>query len=207
MIREAVSWIAKGDVQLKECTCRNEGKSAEGRLMEPSGPLGNGWFGLALRIAAGDSGAALLEFAIVVPILLMVLIGIVWLGRAYNVYSTITRAAREGARYAALPSSVAAGNSFADTPSSSCSSGTNAYTNYVVPVLTSENLNPSSVQGYCQKTDWLENTYPKQCGVIVSFRYPVELRIPFTRLNATTINIPVQAQMRLENQPTGATCP
>lgn len=197
----------KGDARLKDCNFSAKGRNEKARFIEWSGIPRDGWLGRALRMAAGDSGAELLEFAIVVPILLMVLIGIVWLGRAYNVYSTVTRAAREGAGYAALPSSVASGNSFADIPSSSCSSNTNAYTDYVVPVLTSENLNPSSVQGYCQKTDWLENTYPKQCGVIVSFTYPVQLRIPFTSLNATTINIPVQAQMRLENQPTGTSCP
>lgn len=202
----------KGDAQLKECTCRNDGKDSEGRLMEWGGPLGNGWFGRAVRIAASDSGAELLEFAIVVPILLMLLIGIVWLGRAYNVYSTITRAAREGARYAALPSSVALGNAFADIPTAGCSTNTNTYTNYVVPALKSDNLDPKNVKSYCQKAAWLGATYPQQCGVVISFSYQVQLAIPFTALNATTIDIPTQAQMRFENQPLlnqsqGGTCP
>jgi Flp pilus assembly protein TadG len=51
-----------------------------------------------------ESGAELVEAAFVIPILLMLLLGIVWIGRAYNVYETITRAAREGDRYAVLPS-------------------------------------------------------------------------------------------------------
>ena len=192
---------------MKVCTLSIEGKGAIRGLWERLGFPRNAWLGRTLRMATGDSGAELLEFAVVVPILLMLLLGIVWIGRAYNVYATITRAAREGARYAALPNSVAAGNTPADALSNSCSSSTSTYTNYVLPVLESGNLDPNSVQGYCQKTDWLENTFPKQCGVSVSFKYPLELRVPFTSVDATTIDIPAQAQMRLENQPTGGTCP
>ncbi len=192
---------------MKVCTLRAEGKGVIRGLKERPGFRRKAWAGRGLRIATGDSGAELLEFALVVPILLMLLLGIVWIGRAYNIYATITRAAREGARYAALPSSVSSGNTFADLPGSSCSSGTNAFINYVAPALTAGNLDPKAVLKYCQKSDWLEDTFPKQCGVSVSFSYPVELRIPFTSLDATTIDIPTQAQMRLENQPTGVTCP
>lgn len=161
-------------------------------------------------IAVAELGAEMFEFAIVAPILLMLLIGIFWVGRAFNVYETITRAAREGARYAVLPSSAAAGNAEADTPSSSCATNTNAYNNYIVPALKADNLDPNNVKNYCQKSDWLENTQPKQCGISISFQYQVQMTIPFTSINATTINIPANAQMRLENQPTtttGATCP
>ncbi|HEX5411700.1 MAG TPA: TadE family protein [Terriglobia bacterium] len=158
-------------------------------------------------MVAGELGAELLEFALVVPLLLSVLVGIFWVGRAYNVYQTVTRAAREGARYAVLPSSFAAGNAYADALTASCESNTNAFNNYVAPALRASNLDPAKVQNYCQQTAWLENTYPQQCGVIIRFTYPVQMRIPFTTLNATTFNIPTQAQMRLENQPTGDTCP
>jgi Flp pilus assembly protein TadG len=170
----------------------------EGRL--------NRWGKRLSGIAAAESGAEVLEFAFVVPMLLTLLIGIVWIGRAYNIYENVTRAAREGARYAVLPSSVANGNAYADALSDSCTANTVAFTNYVTPVLASDNLNPSLVTGYCQKMVCLENTYPQQWGVAVSFNYPVDLTIPFTPLNATTINIPAHAQMRLENQPTGGTC-
>jgi Flp pilus assembly protein TadG len=180
--------------------------------MERSGFPHHGWLGRALRIAAGDSGAELLEFAIVVPILLMLLIGIVWVGRAYNVFETITRASREGARYAVLPNSVALGDAPADIPTAGCATNTNTYNNYIVPALKADNLDPKNVKSYCQKAAWLGTTYPQQCGVVISFSYQVRLAIPFTPLNATTINIPTQAQMRFENQPVlnqsqGGTCP
>ena len=197
---------------MKVCTLRAGIKGTIRGLMEQLGFRRHAWAGRALRIATGDSGAEIFEFAIVAPILLMLLIGIVWVGRAYNVYSTITRAAREGARYAVLPNSVALGNAPADIPTASCSTNTNTYNDYIVPALKADNLDPNNVKSYCQKAAWLGATYPQQCGVMISFSYQVQLAIPFTSLNATTINIPIQAQMRFENQPLlnqqqGGTCP
>jgi Flp pilus assembly protein TadG len=167
------------------------------------------WADCLRRIAAADLGAEMVESALVIPLLLTLLVGLFWVGRAYNVYQTITRAAREGARYAVLPSSFAAGNTEADLPNASCSSNTVAFNNYVAPALQADNLDPGQVQNYCQRAAWLENTYPKQCGVVIRFSYPVQMQIPFTTLNATTFNISTQAQMRLENQPDPATgsCP
>jgi hypothetical protein len=74
-------------------------------------------------------------------------------------------------------------------------------------VLNASGLDASKVQTYCQKTQWLEGTDPQQCGVVVSFNYPVQFAIPFTSLNGTTINIKTRAQMRQENQSAGGTCP
>lgn len=173
-------------------------------------PSGDSGFRRVYAVVAAESGAELLEFAIVVPLLLMLLIGIISVGRVYNVYESITRASREGARYAVLPSSVLNGNAFPDPLTSSCSSDTNTFNNFVVPALKADNLDPSEVTNYCQKTEWLENTAPQQCGVSISFTYPVQLAIPFTSVNLSTIDLTTQAQMRLENQPTedtGESCP
>lgn len=161
-----------------------------------------------VETAIDDLGAELFEFAVVVPLLLMLLIGIIWIGRAYNVYETITRACREGTRYAVLPNSVASGNVYADPLTSSCSSNTNTFKNYVVPVLKADDLDPAKVLSYCQKADWMpDDTALKQCGITISFSYPIKLAIPFTSLNLTTIDLRTQAQMRLENQTLGEVCP
>lgn len=53
------------------------------------------------RIKHNEHGAALIEFALIVPILLALLIGIIEFGWIYNGYISITGAAREGARLAA----------------------------------------------------------------------------------------------------------
>jgi Flp pilus assembly protein TadG len=49
-----------------------------------------------------DRGAVMVEFAIVVPVLLLILLGIIEFGRAYNTQVSIQAAAREGARELAL---------------------------------------------------------------------------------------------------------
>lgn len=51
-------------------------------------------------------GSALAEFAITIPILLAVLLGIFEFARAWNVQQVITNAAREGARVAVVGASV-----------------------------------------------------------------------------------------------------
>jgi len=48
-------------------------------------------------------GAALLEMALTLPLLLLVCVGILEFGRAYQTWQVITNAAREGARIAVLP--------------------------------------------------------------------------------------------------------
>jgi len=50
----------------------------------------------------GEGGAVLIEAAIVMPILIMLVLGIWSVGRAYNIYLTIDHAAREAARYGAV---------------------------------------------------------------------------------------------------------
>jgi Flp pilus assembly protein TadG len=52
--------------------------------------------------ATGDRGAAAVEFALLLPVLLLIVFGIIDFGRALNAQITLTQAAREGARLAAL---------------------------------------------------------------------------------------------------------
>lgn len=49
-----------------------------------------------------ERGAAAVEFALVVPVLLALLLGIIEFGRAYNVQISLTHAARETARTMAI---------------------------------------------------------------------------------------------------------
>ena len=54
------------------------------------------------RTKRDDRGAAMVEFAIVLPVLMLILLGIIEFGRAYNAQVSIQAAAREGARELAL---------------------------------------------------------------------------------------------------------
>jgi len=50
----------------------------------------------------GERGAALLEAAITIPMILLISVGIFEFGRAYQTWQVLTNAAREGARLAVL---------------------------------------------------------------------------------------------------------
>lgn len=162
-----------------------------------------------------DSGAELVEAAVVIPILLMLLLGILSFGRAWNTYQTITRAAREGAKAAVL--TPCADSTYC--PGATAYTASNIWTNFVDPVLQSAGLlytgkgglpssgipsnlvNPSITYVQLDPND----PTPHICGVRLSFEYPYTFSLPFTSVNLSTINLSTTVQMRLENQP--ATCP
>ena len=49
-----------------------------------------------------DAGAVAVEFALILPIFLVLVLGIAEMGRAFNIQVSLTEAAREAARYAAI---------------------------------------------------------------------------------------------------------
>lgn len=55
-----------------------------------------------------ERGAAAVEFAILLPLLLMLVLGIIEFGRAYNTQLTLTNAARDGVRVMAINNSPTA---------------------------------------------------------------------------------------------------
>jgi Flp pilus assembly protein TadG len=60
------------------------------------------------RRARSERGTEVLEFALVLPVLMLVFGGVVDMGFLFNNYAVVTNAAREGARIAAIPGWVEA---------------------------------------------------------------------------------------------------
>lgn len=54
-----------------------------------------------------ERGAVAVEFAILAPVLIMILMGIIEFGRAYNAQVSLTNAAREGVRVMAISNNQA----------------------------------------------------------------------------------------------------
>jgi len=153
------------------------------------------------RLPAGERGSQLVEAALVLPLFLALVVGVFWIGRAYNVYQSITRAAREGARFALAPSCATCGNAFpTDTE----------VTTVINNALSAASMDPTKVNPAINILPANRNTGTQMLnpgsiptstqvpGVVISFGYPVKLTIPFTPLNATTITITTQVQMRQE---------
>lgn len=71
---------------------------------------------LLRRFVAERGAAAMVEFAIIAPVLLLFVFGIIEYGRYFFLYSNLTNAAREGARLAAVtPLNTAADRTAATT--------------------------------------------------------------------------------------------
>jgi Flp pilus assembly protein TadG len=54
---------------------------------------------LTMRHLQGRKGQALAEFALILPVLFLLIAGIIEFGRAWNIKQAVTDAAREGARF------------------------------------------------------------------------------------------------------------
>lgn len=167
-----------------------------------------------------SSGSQIAEAAIVFPLLFTFFIGIFWFGRAFNIYATITHAAREGAR-----AGVAQSCGTCPTPNthqtpdaiagivSQALLASKVDPNGVVPLTVNSFVSCNSTSPACQKpagnpkicvyydvqlNDPPANYPPAACGVVVAFYYPYTFWLPFTSLNQTTVNIPVNVQMKGE---------
>jgi len=96
-----------------------------------------------------DDAAEIAEFAVVLPILLTVIFAVYSFGRAYNIYTTITRAAQEGAQIAAIPSTCGtcptpgaapcSGGPATTYPNDTCVSGT------VTSILQASHIDPAQI--------------------------------------------------------------
>jgi Flp pilus assembly protein TadG len=60
-------------------------------------------------LARPAQGSEIAEFAMVLPILFLLLIGIYWVGQAFRIYGAMTNAARDGARAAVNPGCTTCG--------------------------------------------------------------------------------------------------
>lgn len=140
-----------------------------------------------------EKGAELAEFAVVFPLFLALLFALIWCGRALSIYGTITRAAREGTRFALAPScaSCAPANTLPTDPE---------VANVVSGSLQAAGMDPNSIKTYsppgtvtfcatgiatgctttkniqiCRGVQLNSSTPPQQCGIVVSYAYPVPL--------------------------------
>jgi Flp pilus assembly protein TadG len=174
------------------------------------------------NIGIGSEGQEIAESAAVLPLLFMILLGIFWFGRAFNIYATITHGAREGARVAVAQSCATCGN---------VAPPVDKVGTAIQQVLQSSGLDPTQVTSttpiFCpcgstpcgspqacstpssglpqvcvQQDVQLNNPSTGQanvCGTVVSFQYPYQFYFPFTSLNMQKINLTTQVQMTGEN--------
>ena len=145
---------------------------------------------LPRRLASEARGAELLEFALVLPVLVMLLLGAVWIGRAVSVYQALGRAAREGARVALATTCATCGNATnfgaANTAVNDSLTAASLDTSDANISINQITLNPGDPANY------------QVNGVQVIVVYPIELDIPFTPWNGAAFNLTSKVSMRRE---------
>jgi hypothetical protein len=174
-----------------------------------------------VRRLADTTAAEIAEAAMVLPLVFMFLLGIIWFGRVFNIYSTITQAAQQGA--------ITAARSTCATCGDTAPNDTAVY-NTVSAVLQASSIDPTQIPAnpsppspvFCasppvpppsgcttnnQVTVCRQvllnppaaSGQPAQCGTMVSFQYPFQFYLPFTSLNLQKVTLTAQAQSRMEN--------
>ncbi len=173
-----------------------------------------------------DHGSEIAEAAVVLPVLFLLLFSIYWFGRAFSIYSTINHAAREGARTAAVPgcANCDAGCTWQASNLPCDAQVASAVDN----ALTAAHLDPEQMQPFvpipapvpcpgaipagvcatassggftiCRNMALDQNSSaPQVCGVIISFRYPYQLALPFSSLSNQRVLLKAEVEMQGEN--------
>jgi len=152
------------------------------------------------RIRHQTRGSQIAEAAVIMPLMIMMLLGITWFGRAFNLYATINRAAQEGAKAAAAPTCATCSNTFYNAAT--------LQTTVINPILNAAHLDPNQVKGYTLQTGVQLNPgqTPPEIGTIVTLSYPYGFRLnglsccPLAIVPINTgITITARAQAREED--------
>jgi hypothetical protein len=152
------------------------------------------------------------------------LLGIVWFGRAFNIYSTIQQAAQQGAIAAARqtcnPSCGATSPAKVSSIIEGVMKASSLDTSQIIANAPSAPVfcpNPPYAPGSCKPHDHISicsnlllnpsapgassppANQPPICGAQVSFQFPFQFNLPFTSLNLSKVILTAQAQSRMEN--------
>jgi TadE-like protein len=154
----------------------------------------------ATKLAPDSTGQAIVEAAIILPILFFIVFGILWFGRVMNVYSTLYRAAHEAAQAYELSTCGSCGNVVSRRSA--------VKTNVVDPIFIAAHLDPNQLQyNWGQRNAQLNPISALvETGTTVelTYTYPLKLYgITCCPLGLTTlvdgITIHAHAQAREEN--------
>jgi len=142
----------------------------------------------AARGACGEQGNMPFEFAMVLPLLSMLLVGIIYGGMTFYNYVELTNSVQAGAR--TLANGRASG-------SDACTLATSALTSSVGD-LKSSLLVPGTIQ-FAGSSSCTSNLIQGDAGV-VSAVYPCNLPIPFTSMNLCPVSNGASISANLSGQ-------
>ncbi|MGC8634154.1 MAG: TadE/TadG family type IV pilus assembly protein [Candidatus Limnocylindrales bacterium] len=135
-------------------------------------------------------GQALVEFALVFPVLIMILFGLVHLGRAVYAYSTIANAARTGARVAIVNQTI--------YTASSCTA-VQSIEQCAAAQAVALGIDPASVQVQFVPENAAATCTPVQLGCLAEITVPYTFRPITPVLGNLTIAMSATSEMPVES--------
>ena len=151
-----------------------------------------------------ETGQGLVEFALVAPILLMIMLSIIQLGWIFSTQIGLTNAIREAARFAATNPTV--------NPGQATTNG--AATVSQLTTILPRNVSfygPSSLGSatatYCEYPDPKSGNYSVRVNVTVQYRHPLFIPIigplldGFDGVSDNAFRVGAVEEMRIENSP------
>ena len=152
------------------------------------------------RWISQDRGAQIAEFAAVVPMLVMMIFGILWFGRALSIYTTVNHAARAAAEAAALPNCATCAN-----PNTLPTEAT-IRTNVVDPIFQTAHLDSSpSTLTFTLTPGQPMDSSSTVLGPLVTMTYPYTFKMNrFTccppALTPTTVGLTIRATAQAQQE-------
>jgi Flp pilus assembly protein TadG len=167
------------------------------------------------NLLSAATGSQIAEAALVLPLAFMMLLGIFWFGRAFNIYATMVHATQQGVRAGVAQSCATCGNQHI-TPAQGATIITDA--------MRASHVDPGQIQvfapalnfcgggtvaGNCTNNSNITMCNyvqisppaapgPPVCGVVASFQYPYQSWLPFSSLNMQQITLKVVVPMKGE---------
>ena len=146
-----------------------------------------------------DRAAQIADFAAILPMLVMLIFGILWFGRAFNIYTTVNHAARAAAEAAAVRNCASCGNGF--------QSDATIQNNVVNPILTASHLDPGQIQNFNVQRDVIinPNSGSDVVGTVVSMKYPFNFKLNGVTccppaLTPITLGVTINAQAQAQEE-------
>jgi Flp pilus assembly protein TadG len=155
-----------------------------------------------VRLRGREEGQALVEFALIAPLLLMLVFGIIYFGIGLNTWLDLNRVANQGARQAVVnhwPTQCARGET-------SCTNSNGATACNTVMATNSRARLQDVLRCQTRNNAAATVCYPGKTQATATIGDPVTVRIaqPFTLffMERLTITLTGKATMRLEQKPT-----
>ena len=162
------------------------------------------------RARVTESGQGLAEFALVAPILLIIMLAIIQFGWIFTTQIGLTNAIREAARFAATNPTVSVGQAATNRTATQTQLTTILPRN--VNFYAAANLG-SATAAYCEYPDPKPGNYSVRVRIALQYRHPLFLPIigpildGLDGLNDNVLLVGAAEEMRVENSPplTGTT--